>query len=152
MNQPMASAVQHGLAAAPRDSRELHCALKYLGVGSLGFLTDAGLLALQVHGLGMGPYAARIPSFLGAVTITWWLNRQHTFKGFTRYSAVSEYRRYFLVQSMGALANFAVYAAAIAGNASFAHYPVAALALGSIFGLAVNYAFARLYVFPGSRP
>ena len=125
--------------------------LKYLVVGTVGFLVDAGLLALQVHILGIGPLVARGPSFLCAVTVTWWLNRNYTFGGLGRYATATEYRRYFFIQVIGALTNLAVYAAAIISVVWFAKNPVAALALGSVFGLVVNYGLARLFVFPGAR-
>lgn len=64
---------------------------------------------------------------------------------------VSEYRRYFLIQMFGALTNLAVYAWAIDSVAWLAKYPVAAVALGSVFGLIVNYSLSRLYVFPEAR-
>jgi putative flippase GtrA len=95
---------------------------------------------------------ARAPSFLTAATVTWLLNRKHTFKDLARHSTGTEYRRYIMSQVAGALANLAVYATAIASIPWCAKYPVAALAFGAVFGLVVNYSLARFYVFPGSRP
>ena len=134
-----------------RHLSEWHRIVRYLVVGSVGFLVDAGLLALQFHMLGIGPFIARGPSFLSAVTVTWWLNREYTFGGLGEYSMVREYRRYFLIQMFGALTNLAVYAVAIASVAWLAKYPVAAVALGSVFGLIVNYGLARHYVFPEAQ-
>jgi putative flippase GtrA len=121
-------------------------------VGTVGFIVDAGLVAIQVHILGIGPYIARAPSFLTAVTVTWFLNRAHTFKGMERHSAGTAYRRYVLAQVIGALANLGVYAVAIARIAICARYPVTAVAIASGFGLFVNYTLARLFVFPGPPP
>jgi putative flippase GtrA len=125
--------------------------LIYLMVGSLGFIVDAGLVAVQVHVLGIDPYVARGPSFAIAVTVTWMLNRAHTFKGLERHSATTSYRRYVLAQVIGGLANLGVYAVAIAKVVICAKYPAAAVAIASGFGLFVNYTLARLFVFPGGR-
>ena len=130
---------------------ERHRFLKYLLVGAVGFSVDAAVLALQVHILGIGPLLARGPSFFGAVTVTWWLNRNYTFEGLGRHATGKEYRRYFVVQVIGALTNLAVYAAAILSLPWFADKPVAALALGSAFGLVVKYGLARLFVFANGR-
>jgi len=124
--------------------------LIYLMVGSLGFIVDAGLVAVQVHILGIAPYVARGPSFAVAVTVTWMLNRAHTFKGLERHSVSKSYRRYVLAQVIGGLANLGVYAVAIAKVAICAKYPAMAVAIASGFGLFVNYTLARVFVFPGA--
>jgi putative flippase GtrA len=149
-------AMSAGADTAPSDTgsapmrSERQRFLIYLMVGSLGFIVDACLVAVQVHLLGIGPYVARGPSFAVAVTVTWMLNRAHTFKGMQRHSVGKSYRRYILAQVIGALANLGVYAAAIANIAICAKYPVAAVAIASGFALLVNYALARLFVFPGT--
>jgi putative flippase GtrA len=78
------------------------------------------------------------------------LNRAHTFKGLERHSAGTAYRRYVLAQMVGGLANLGVYAAAIDVIAICTKYPEIAVALASGFALVVNYALARLFVFPGA--
>jgi len=125
--------------------------LGFAAVGAAGFVVDASLLAAQVYLLGIGPYAARAGSFTAAATTTWWLNRRHTFRGLGRYSTRNEYWRYIVVQSLGALTNLGTYAAVVAGMPWFANYPVLALAIGAVPGLAVNYILGRLFVFPGGR-
>lgn len=137
---------------SPRLRSERQRFLIYLMVGSLGFIVDAGLVAVQVHVLGIDPYVARGPSFAAAVTVTWMLNRAHTFKGLERHSVGKSYRRYVLAQVVGGLTNLAIYALAIANIPICAKYPVAAVAIASGFGLVVNYALARLFVFPGPAP
>ena len=125
--------------------------LGFAFVGAIGFLIDAGLLAVQVHLFGIGPYSARLGSFTAAVTATWWLNRRHTFRELGRYSAGKEYRRYIGVQIIGALTNLGVYAAVLTLIPWFARYPVLALAVGAGPGLVVNYTLGRLLVFPGEH-
>jgi putative flippase GtrA len=143
-----ADPVKPGARPAPLRS-ERQRILRYLIVGTIGFIVDAGLVAVQVHLLGIGSYVARGPSFLTAVTVTWHLNSTHTFKGLVRHPAGKAYRRYLLAQVIGATANLGVYAVAIASIPYCAKYPVTAVAIASGFGLIVNYTLARLFVFPG---
>ncbi len=124
--------------------------LRFLIVGAIGYVVDAGLVALQVRLLGFGPYVSRGPSFLAAATVTWLLNRKHTFEGLERHSASTSYRRYVLAQVVGGVINLSVYAAAIARIAICARYPEIAVAFAAGFGLGVNYSLARLFVFSGA--
>jgi putative flippase GtrA len=135
--------------SAARLRSERQRILRFLIVGAVGYVVDAGLVAVQVRVLGIGPYAARGPSFLAAASVTWFLNRKHTFKGLERHSATSSYRRYVLAQVVGGVINLSVYAAAIARIAICAKYPEIAVAVAASFGLVVNYTLARLFVFSG---
>ena len=152
--EPRAIPTEADSATSDRGSARLRSErqrfLIYLMVGAVGFIVDAGLVSMQVHILGIGPYVARGPSFAAAVTVTWMLNRAHTFKGLERHSAGTAYRRYVLAQMVGGLANLGVYAAAIGVIAICARYPEIAVALASGSALVVNYALARLFVFPGA--
>ena len=68
---------------------------KFLVVGGIGFLVDAGVLTLAVRHLGASVYAARALSFSVAVLATWLLNRTYVF-GTIGHSAPmgAEYGRY----------------------------------------------------------
>jgi len=119
--------------------------LSFASVGTLGFLVDAGVLfGLLPY---FGPYLARFGSFLVAILVTWRLNRLFTFK--SRQDGWAEFKRYFVSQSVGAGLNYAVYALAIFTFESMARWPLAALGLGSVAGLAVNFVMAKRYVFKG---
>jgi putative flippase GtrA len=123
--------------------------LPFLVVGTVGFSVDAIALALLTHGAGLGPYVARVLSFVVAVSATYALNRAWSFR--TRASARRgpEYARYLAVQIGGVVINFACFALCIELWALFAAYPVLALAVGSIVAMAWNYAGARLFTFRG---
>lgn len=123
--------------------------LRFLAIGSIGFLVDGGILGLEVHGFGVNPYLGRVPSFLVAVTVTWWLNRRHSFAQLGQFAPAHEYRRYVLVQTLGAVANLGVYAGAIHTSRWCAQYPLIAFAVGACVALVLNYSLARAYVFPG---
>jgi len=117
-------------------------------VGTIGFLVDAGVLLAAVPLLGL--YAGRLVSFAIAVLVTWALNRTFTFHDRRTDSLPVELALYISSQSFGALTNMAVYTAAVLLSDWMKAYPVAALALGSIAGMAVNYSAAHFFVFRGS--
>jgi len=77
-------------------------------VGTLGFVTDFGVLYAVVRGLGMGPMAGRIVSFLVAATITWKANRHFTFVK-EGAGSVREWLHYLALTGIGGFINVAVY-------------------------------------------
>lgn len=81
---------------------------RFAVVGGIGFVVDAGMLHLILHVVGPYPVAGRVVSILAAMTVTWWLNRRFTFA-----QAVppcwAEWRRYLVVNAVGAALNFGVY-------------------------------------------
>lgn len=122
-------------------------ATAFAWVGAIGFVMDAGVLALCVHVLGVGPYISRILSFLAAVSFTWFLNRHWTFALRKTRSKRHEYMRYFSVQSLGMLINLMIYALCIESVDLFRQWPVLALAIGSIGAAAFNFAASHRFVF-----
>jgi putative flippase GtrA len=125
----------------------------FLLAGVVGFVVDGGLLALEVHVLHMNVYLARGISFAVAVTVTWLINRRLTFRS-TRASEGGrgrEYGRYLTVQVAGALVNLGVFSGLVAGVPSLRTLPIVPLAVGAVFGLVVNYAGSRYWVF-SERP
>ena len=118
-------------------------------VGVAGFAVDVGVLYLAAPWLGW--YAARVLSFVAAATATWLRNRRYTF--IARRSATSlgrEYLRYLFTMLAGALVNYAVYVATLhAVDGRWA--PALGVALGSCFGLVVNFLSARHLVFKAKR-
>ena len=77
-------------------------------VGTLGFVTDFGVLYAVVKGLGMGPMAGRIVSFLVAATVTWKVNRHFTFVK-EGAGSVREWLHYLALTGIGGFINVAVY-------------------------------------------
>lgn len=116
--------------------------LRFCVVGTLGFVVDAGLLAALADGLGMDPYLARVFSFLAAATVTWWLNRHYTFEA-RRAPSRAEWARYLLLMLLGAAINYGAYALAITfWDVARARLWIG-VAIGSVAGLAVNFATSR---------
>jgi putative flippase GtrA len=131
----------------PRSLQSLRAPLAFGVVGTLGFVVDAGVLAVLFHGFGFDHFSARALSFAVAVTTTWALNRAWTFRADRRASVVREYGLYLLAQSGGASINMAAYSLCIATMAVMAELPSTAVAVGSIAGMLFNYLSARHLVF-----
>lgn len=130
---------------------------RFVIVGTIGFIVDAGLLVVLMATAGLGHYAGRVLSFLVAVCVTWWLNRTFTFRAAAlsgarhRASLVKELSSYVLFQSVGITINFAVYSLLIERYAFFFENPALAVAAGSLVAMFFNFATARWIVFR-SRP
>ena len=72
------------------DPRRLSTSLfgqtwRFLIVGTIGFIVDAGLLVLLMAAAGLGHYSAHVVSFMVAVCVTWWLNPTFTFRAPTPF-------------------------------------------------------------------
>lgn len=121
-------------------------------VGSGGFVVDGGLLTLLSQKFGLNIYLARAISFTVATAVTWLANRSFVFK--TGSSSADrrrhEYSRYFLVQVSGALLNLAVFAVVLNFVPAFESVPIIPFAIGSGFGLLINYSGSRFWVFRGA--
>lgn len=122
--------------------------LKFLAVGGVGFVVDAGVLTSLVA-LGLPAIPARVLSFAVAVSVTWVLNRHWTFVASVG-AEPREFRmmsRYFAVQTFGTLCNFAVFSLLISQWTETPWTAFVALAAGSAVGLVVNFTGARWLVF-----
>ncbi len=125
--------------------------LRFCVVGTVGFLVDVAVLYAAVGLLGW--YAARVLSFMAAVTVTWWFNRRFTFAHAAQRDnssgaavILSEYCKYVGSMLGGAVVNYVAYVVTL----RLVHGPfagVAGVAAGSIAGLAVNFFAARFFVF-----
>ncbi|HYD80942.1 MAG TPA: GtrA family protein [Paucimonas sp.] len=118
-------------------------------VGGFGFAVDGGILTLLSQRFGIDIYVSRGISFSIATVATWLLNRRLVFKMETAGATPKgrEYGRYLLVQTGGALLNLGVFSALIRAYPSLHAIPVVPLAVGAVFGLALNYSGARFWVF-----
>ena len=116
-------------------------------VGGIGFLIDAGILALLVHGLGIGPLLSRLVSFPCALTATWYLNRRVTFSSPVSNSPGQEWLRYAVISVAGTLVNFIVYLGCIRLSQTMYTYPETALGIAAIVAVIFNYLGSSRYVF-----
>lgn len=115
---------------------------RFLVVGAVGFLADAGMLALLTAWLGIGPLLARIGSIAFALGVTWMLNRHVTF-GPSRRAIALEGARYGGVGIGTSLINYSVYSGLMLAIPALP--PVAALAVASVAAMALSYlGYSRL--------
>jgi putative flippase GtrA len=128
--------------------REMRRFLSFALVGVLGFLVDASVLYLGLT-LGLGLRLGRVISYLVAVTTTWLLNRIYTFKAPSGRKLWAEWAQFSVSQLGGAAANLGVYYILIRESPLVVRFPVLGVAAGSLSGLAINYAVARVFVFGG---
>ena len=127
--------------------QELRQFIPFCMVGGVGFAVDVGILALLVHGFGLGPLVSRLVSFPCAMTVTWYLNRRVTFSHAVSNNPGQEWFRYALVSVAGNLINFIVYVSCIRWSQTMYAYPEIALAIASIVALAFNYLGSSRYAF-----
>lgn len=118
-------------------------------VGTFGFTVDLGALLIAMY-LGLGPFLGRALSFLLAVWSTWFLNRRFTFRSRGVMPIGQEQLRYLLAMCLGGSVNYAVYSLVVTSLPELQHAPACGVALGSIAGMAVNFAGARWWVFKSS--
>lgn len=130
-------------------ARVLYEFSRFLLVGAVGFIVDGGALMLLVHGGEFSPVWSRIPSFLVAVTVTWWLHRHFTF---TRIRGVApsfaEWLRFVTGNAVGNAANLTIYWFLL-GIVGWS--PLIALAVASVVATGVNYTMSARWVFVPSR-
>lgn len=119
--------------------------------GGIGFVVDAAVLYALVPALG--PFAARVASFLAAVLATWLVNRSLAFQ--SRRSDLNrktEFGSYLLLMLGGGAVNYAVYSGLVLYSPLVREHLVLGVAAGSIAGMFINFALARflLFRFPSS--
>ena len=120
---------------------------RFIIVGTIGFLVDGGILTLLHSVFEIGLVHARLCSFAAAVTVTWYLNRQHTFADRKDIRAVHEWGRYVAVNSIGALLNFGIFLLLAYRFTLFASWPIIPLAIASVIALFFNFFASRQLAF-----
>jgi putative flippase GtrA len=120
--------------------------LRFVLVGTIGFVIDGGLMSLVIF-IGGSYFYARVFSFPAAVLVTWQLNRWWTFAKSDKSRPSRQLRRYFTLQVVGALANFIVFIAILEIIDPTALHIFIAFAMGSAVGLAINYLGSKLIIY-----
>lgn len=115
--------------------------------GFVGYLVDSGVTTVLIY--VMSPYLARIPGFISAATVTWFINRNITFKNRNkRYDKLyKEYLHYMSLMAAGAAVNYGTYAICVVLFGSFPLSTFVYVAIGSLAGMLVNFITSRKYVF-----
>lgn len=140
------------MASQEKKTKSYRQFISFCVVGAIGFLVDVGLLYLFSPWLGW--FAGRVASFVGAATATWILNRHITFSADIsrqRYSAWQQYWRYMVAMLGGAVANYLAYTTTLLlTDVQWA--PILGVAIGSLCGMAINFASAQKLVFTSKIP
>ncbi len=124
-----------------------HQAGRFIIVGAIGFVVDGGILTLLHSLYDFSLLHARLMSFAAAVTVTWYLNRHHTFGADKDERAFQEWGRYAVVNSIGALLNLGIFLWLVYQFRILADWPILPLAMASAVALVVNFFASRHLAF-----
>ncbi len=113
---------------------------RFVAVGGLAFVLDAGLVFALVH-LGLDVYLSRALSLIVVVLFTFVLNRQATFAA-TGWPSVQEVAAYVAASLIGLLINYLVFVGAI-----WVKFPLLlAMAAGTIVASTFNFlAYGKIF-------
>ena len=125
--------------------------LRFVVVGTAGFLADTGVLLAIVHASGINPVIAKMLSFGVAVVLTFELNRRWAFGNVRHENLRTAFAAYLGVQSTGFLCNSAAFALSIYLLPVPFNNILLCSVIASALALFVNYAGAKHLVF-GIRP
>jgi putative flippase GtrA len=124
--------------------------LRFAIVGTGGFVVDESVLALMHSAFGLDPFTSRAISIVTAMTFTWWGNRTLTFREHAASGSgkvVWEWLRFMAANTLGALANYATYAALVHFAPAPANNAYLAVVAGVGIGLIFNFTLSRRFVF-----
>jgi putative flippase GtrA len=127
-----------------------HSFVRFAVVGTVGYMVDAAVLALDTQWLGMDPYSGRVLSIFAAMTVTWLGNRYLTFarrRARGAAGAAREWLKFTGANAVGAAVNYGVYAALVHSGPPPWDDKYAAQFLGVLAGLVFNFTLSRFFVF-----
>lgn len=115
-------------------------------VGIIGLCFD--VLILYCLNPFLGPFISRAFSFLGAVIVTWALNRRFTFKDRSSNLALfHEFFSYFGLMVFGGVVNYACYSWFVVNSEYIYQHLYIGVGLGSFSGMLVNFLTSRFLLF-----
>jgi len=116
--------------------------VRFVLIGAIGFVADAGMLYLLLHTTTLGAISARVGSIAFALLVTWQLNRWLTFGPSSRPIAV-EGARYGGIGMATSVVNFVVYSAVLWAMPDLTVF--LALVVGSLAALVFSFfGYSRL--------
>ena len=125
---------------------------RFAVVGAIGFLVDGGILTLLHSLFDFSLLHARLVSFSAAVSVTWYLNRQHTFFESKDVQAVHEWSRYAVVNGIGAGLNLGIFLWLVHRFNVLASWPIVPLAMAASVALIFNFFASRHFAFRHGQP
>lgn len=121
--------------------------ISFAAVGTVGFVLDAAIIWALINYAAIPPIPAKLMAFPFAVTVTWFLNRNNTFKDRKQSNYLKEWIKYIQINSVGAITNNVSFIIIVAKIDYFYQQPIIAVALGSIIGMIFNYLGSKFLVF-----
>lgn len=119
--------------------------LKFAAVGATGFVVDCSVFLALFDSLG--PSLSRATAIGAAMTWNFFGNRRLTFQSNVATNMFRQYFAFCLSCMLGAIVNWGVSVAAVKSIPWFAEHPAAAVPLGVLSGMALNYLLCRAFVF-----
>jgi putative flippase GtrA len=130
--------------------------LRFAIIGGMGFVVDSTVLAVDTGWLGLDPFKGRALSIFCAMICTWLGNRYFTFASRRARGNVSavfhEFSKFVAANIVGALVNYAAYAALLHYASPPLNNKYIALMIGVLVGLVFNFTLSRKLVFTGRTP
>ena len=125
--------------------------LRFILVGTAGFVVDAGVMWLLTAMSGLSPLLTRAVSFPIAFALTWILNRYWTFAQGRARALKTQFPLYLGVQLSGLAVNYGLFAVLILSGGFWRDYPVLALAAGSLVALLATFTLSKFVAFASPR-
>jgi putative flippase GtrA len=121
--------------------------ISFAAVGTVGFVLDAAIVWALINYAAISPIPAKFMAFPCAVTVTWLLNRNSTFKANQQSNYLKEWLLYIQINSIGTFANNLSFIVLVSINTFLYENPIVTVAIGSIFGMLFNYFGSKYWVF-----
>jgi len=121
--------------------------LSFSFVGTIGFITDAGVLYLLIALYAFHPIGGRFISFLCAATVTWSLNRKLTFGQTNDSASILEWLRYLSANGVGTAVNLFTYSILVLAEPAIKAQPIYALIVASLVAFPFNFYGYKYHVF-----
>lgn len=119
----------------------------FLIAGGTGFMIDAGGVYVFSHLFDVHPVIARVPSFLTAIMVTFFINRTLTF-AHARHAPIGKaFMKYISANGLSQGVNFVVYTSLVTFMSFFHHFPVFAVAAGSAIAAVISFLMFKYIVF-----
>jgi putative flippase GtrA len=129
---------------------ECALAMKFAGVGLIGFATDALILHLGLS-LGLEAAWARVISLVCAMQVTFTINGLVVFKCLELRLAAGQWTRYMLSNGAGNFCNYWIFVTLVSTHWPVVSAPMGALTIAAATAWVINYFGARFIAFAGVK-
>jgi putative flippase GtrA len=79
--------------------------------------------------------------------VAWYFHRIYTFKKKNDPNKKRQLASFVMLNSLGGLANYGIYALLVANYEVFRAFPVVAVGIGAVFGMFINFYLSKKVVF-----